>query len=339
MKAMVLYETAPIRDFPLKYEEAPLPLLRPGQVLIKVSVCGVCHTDLHTVEGDVPPHRLPIIPGHQVVGTIERLSDDVAVSEAIRPGARVGVPWLHETCGTCSYCAQGLENLCDEARFTGLDANGGYAEYMVAPAEFVVPIPDAFSDIEAAPLLCAGIIGYRSLCLTGLCPGERIGLFGFGASAHLALQVARHWGSEVFVFTRSPEHQELARSLGASWVGTSTQTPPGLLDRAITFAPAGDLVPRALEYLKKGGTLAINAIHMDRLPEMPYDLLYWEKTIRSVANSTRQDAIQFMDVAASIPIRVETQVFPLHDANEALVALKERRIQGSAVLQISAGRA
>lgn len=343
MKAMILHRPTPVENFPLKFEDVPRPKPQPGQVLIKVSACGVCHTDLHTVEGEVRPHRLPLIPGHQVVGIIESTGDHsegtmktAEKTEGRNPnvGKRVGVPWLHKACGECSYCKSGLENLCDEAKFTGLDVDGGYAEYMVAPADFVVPIPERFSDQEAAPLLCAGIIGYRSLRVSGVLPGERLGLFGFGASAHLALQVARHWGCEVYVFTRSQEHQDLACSLGAGWAGNADDIPPHPLDRAITFAPAGDLIPRALKNLRKGGTLAINAIHMDRLPEMQYELLYWERSVKSVANSTRDDALQFMEVAAAIPIRAKTEVFPLERANEALLALKERRIQGSAVLKI-----
>lgn len=341
---MVLHKPAPVESFPLKLEDVPRPEPQPWEVLIKVSACGVCHTDLHTVEGEVRPHRLPLVPGHQVVGVVERVGNrsgeiprtmEKTNEKNIRPGMRVGVPWLYKTCGDCSYCKSGLENLCDNSMFTGLDVNGGYAQYIVAPADFVVPIPETFSDEEAAPLLCAGIIGYRSLRVSGLLPGERIGLFGFGASAHLALQVARYWGCEVYVFTRSPEHQNLARSLGAAWVGTADDTPPHPLHRAVTFAPAGNLIPRALKNLRKGGTLAINAIHMDGLPEMPYDLLYWERSIKSVANSTREDAFDFMEVAGAIPIQVQTEVFPLKKANEALLELKERRIQGSAVLKVA----
>ena len=351
---MVLHKPAPVESLPLKLEDVPCPEPKPSEVLIRVSACGVCHTDLHIVEGEVRPRSLPLIPGHQVVGVIESVGTGKASEEARigdysggipktlkrtdgenpHPGMRVGMPWLYKACGECSYCKSGLENLCDDPRFTGLDVNGGYAEYIVAPADFVVPIPDIFSDEEAAPLLCAGIIGYRSLRVSGLLPGERIGLFGFGASAHLALQVARYWGCEVYVFTRSREHQDLARSLGAAWAGTADDVPPRPLDRAITFAPAGGLIPRALKNLRKGGTLAINAIHMDGLPEMPYDLLYWERSIKSVANSTREDAFNFMEVAAAIPIRVKTEAFPLEKANEALLQLKERKIQGSAVLFI-----
>ncbi|MEW6545616.1 MAG: zinc-dependent alcohol dehydrogenase family protein [Bacillota bacterium] len=358
MRAMVLRAPRPAEDSPLRLEEVPTPVAGPGQVRIMVKACGVCHTDLHTVEGELTPRRLPLIPGHQVVGTIEQVmprpphpggqppdAGDVGSAApgtretgpggpAWRPGSRVGVPWLHWACGECEYCRRGQENLCEQARFTGLDADGGYAEYMVAPTPFVVPIPDAFSDIEAAPLLCAGIIGYRSLRLAEVQPGETVALFGFGASAHLAIQVARYWGCRVYVFTRSRDHQELARQLGAEWTGTAAEHAPSPADRAITFAPAGDLIPMALRALRRGGTLAINAVHLDRIPSFDYQLIYGERTLRSVTNSTRQDAVEFMEIAARIPIRVSTRVYPLEEANRALQDLKHRTIPGAAVLQV-----
>jgi len=356
---MVLHSPRPAGENPLRLEEVPVPGPGPGQVRLRVRVCGVCHTDLHTVEGELPLRRLPVVPGHQVVGVIDQLgpprpdgaasSDTGPVPRVAAPaggtatfeparlhvGMRVGVPWLHWTCSSCEHCRRGEENLCEQALFTGLDVNGGYAEYMVAPADFVVPIPDVFSDTEAAPLLCAGIIGYRSLRLAGVQPGETLALFGFGASAHLAIQVARHWGCRVYVFTRSREHQRLARELGAAWAGSAGEQAPSPADRAITFAPAGDLIPVALGALRRGGTLAINAVHLDRIPAFDYRLLYWERTVRSVANSTRQDALEFMEIAARIPIRVTTRVYPLEEANRALQDLKHRTVSGAAVLRIT----
>lgn len=340
MQAMVLHSPRPAEENPLSLQEVPSPVPGPGQVRLRVQVCGVCHTDLHTVEGELPLRRLPLIPGHQVVGTIDQIGpaassparDSPSGGRPWRIGDRVGVPWLHQTCGECEHCRRGQENLCERALFTGLDVDGGYAEYMVAPADFVVPIPDVFSDTEAAPLLCAGIIGYRSLRLAEVQPGETLALFGFGASAHLAIQVARYWGCRVYVFTRSREHQQLARALGAAWAGAAGEKAPSPADRAITFAPAGDLIPVALAALRRGGTLAVNAVHLDRMPAFDYGLLYWERTLRSVANSTRRDATEFMDIAARIPIRVTTQAYPLEEANRALYDLKRRAITGAAVL-------
>ncbi|MDI6823573.1 MAG: zinc-dependent alcohol dehydrogenase family protein [Bacillota bacterium] len=340
MHAMVLHSPRPAEENPLSLQEVPSPVPGPGQVRLRVKVCGVCHTDLHTVEGELPLRHLPLIPGHQVVGTIDRIGPAASSPGRGSPcggrpwriGDRVGVPWLHQTCGECEHCRRGEENLCERALFTGLDVDGGYAEYMVAPAGFVVPIPDVFSDTEAAPLLCAGIIGYRSLRVAGVLPGETLALFGFGASAHLAIQVARYWGCRVYVFTRSREHQQLARALGAAWAGAAGEQAPSPAERAITFAPAGDLIPVALAALRRGGTLAINAVHLDRIPAFDYGLLYWERTVRSVANSTRQDALEFMDIAARIPIRVTTRAYPLEDANRALYDLKRRAISGAAVL-------
>ena len=289
----------------------------------------MCHTDLHIVEGDLPLHRQPIIPGHQVVATVAAVREG---ARDLKVGDRVGVPWLYSTCGVCAYCRSGAENLCDRAQFTGWDVDGGYAGYMLARAAFTVPIPDGFDDVAAAPLLCAGIIGYRSLRLAEVQPGDRVGLVGFGASAHLAIQLARYWNCQVAVMTRGSAHQKLAEALGAAWTGTAEQSPPWPLDRAVIFAPVGALVPTVLGKLRKGGTLAINAIHMSPLPEMDYNLLYGERTVRSVTNATRRDAAEFMQLAAEAHVAVETEVFPLERGNEALLKLKRSDIRGAAVL-------
>jgi len=332
MKAMVLSASAPIETSPLALGELPKPDPGPGQIRIRVRVCGVCHTDLHTVEGELTLPRLPLVPGHQIVGVVDALGTGVT---RFRVGDRVGVPWLHHACGGCDYCQRGAENLCESARFTGLHVDGGYAQYTLAPADFAYPIPDIFSDAEASPLLCAGIIGYRSLRLSEIQPGQRLGLYGFGASAHIAIQVARHWDCQVYVFTRTESHRQLARELGAVWAGDARDDPGVRLHSSITFAPVGWIVPEALRLLDKGGTLAINAIHMSPIPEMPYHLIYHERCVRSVANSTRQDAEELLEVAAEIPIRTEVQTFPLEEANQALQALKASRIDGAAALYIN----
>ena len=331
MKAMVLRGARPIEEKPLEAVEMPAPTPGPDEIRIKVRACGVCHTDLHTVEGELHLPRLPVIPGHQIVGVVDQLGANVT---RFRLGDRVGVAWLYSSCGQCDFCRRGLENLCDQARFTGLHADGGYAQYTVVPAAFAYPIPSGFPDLQAAPLLCAGVIGYRSLRLSEIQPGERLGLYGFGASAHVTIQVARHWGCEVFVFTRSEEHRQLARELGAVWVGDAKDEPPGLLDSAITFAPAGWIVPEALRVLRKGGTVAINAIHMSPIPEMQYGLIYHERTLRSVANMTRQDAEELLQLAAQIPIHTEVEVYPLAEANDVLQRLKNRQVRGAAVLKV-----
>ena len=331
MKAQVLYATAPIHLAPLEFGEYPQPEVAPDDLLIAVRVCGVCHTDLHVIEGDLSAPKLPLIPGHEVVGVVEAVGERVT---RFRVGERVGVTWLHDACGECEYCRRGQENLCEAAHFTGYTANGGYAEYMTVPEKFAVPIPDRFSDVEAAPLLCAGVVGYRSVRLADLHPGERLGIFGFGASGHIVIQIARHWGCEVYVFTRSAQHQQHARELGAAWVGTAQERPPHPLDRAILFAPAGWLVPLALEHLRKGGTLSINAIHMSPIPEMPYGVLWHERTIRSVANVTREDAAEFMPLAAEIPIHTDTQTFDLDAAHRALQQVKASAVNGAAVLRV-----
>jgi len=331
MRAELLNQPAEVNSNPLKLADIPRPEAAPGEILVQVHVCGVCHTDLHVVEGELREASLPLVPGHQIVGTVAANGDGVM---RFKLGERVGIPWLHEACGICEFCQRGQENLCPWARFTGYTAQGGYAEYTTVPEKFAVPIPARFSDVEAAPLLCAGIVGYRSLRLSDLQQGERLGLFGYGGSADLCIQVARHWHCEVFVFTRSPAHQELATKHGAAWVGRAEENPPSNLDRAIIFAPVGSLVPLALGHLRKGGTLCINAIHTSPIPEMPYDLLWGERTIRTVANATRRDAEEFLPLAAEIPIIPDTQLFDLDQANQALQALKHGQINGTAVLQV-----
>jgi propanol-preferring alcohol dehydrogenase len=332
MKAHLLYQPAPIADNPLRFAEIERPTPKPDSILVKVHACGVCHTDLHVVEGDLPHAAYPIIPGHEIVGTVAEVGGEVI---RFRLGDRVGIPWLHYADGTCSYCQHGQENLCENAQWTGYTANGGYAEYVTVPADFAVPIPDRFSDLEAAPLLCAGIVGYRSLRLAELEAGERLGIYGFGASGHICIQVAQHWDCEVYVFTRSPEHQHHARELGAAWVGQAEESPPQPLDRAIIFAPAGWLVPLALGHLRKGGRLCINAIHMSDLPAMPYHLLWHERTICTVANATRRDAEEFMPLAAQIPIHTTVQGFDFPEANRVLLLVKHSQINGAAVLQMT----
>lgn len=331
MKSWRLYRPDILPEADFRLEERPVPQPRAGQVLIEVQVCGVCHTDLHTVEGDITPPDYPITPGHQVVGRIAALGEGVTTW---RVGQRVGLPWLYAACGECEFCRRGEENLCPQARFTGFHADGGYAEFMLADARYVLSLPEGVSDEQTAPLLCAGIIGYRSLHKADLQPGERLGLFGFGASAHLAIQVARHWGCPVYVFTRSAEHRQHALDLGAAWAGGAEDEAPERLDRAVIFAPAGALVPLALEKLRPGGTLAINAIHMSPIPQMPYSLIYGERTLRSVANATYQDGVEFLRLAAEIPVRADTQVYRLEEARRALDDLKHSRIRGEAVLRI-----
>jgi len=330
MKAMVLRNTKPAEGHPLELADVPLPEPGPGEVRLRVMACGVCRTDLHTVEGDLDLPRLPLIPGHQIVGVVEAQGEGAVRFEL---GQRLGVPWLYKSCGQCGFCEQGLENLCQDAKFTGLHADGGYAEAMVVSEDFAYPIPQGFSDIQAAPLLCAGIIGYRALRLSKVEPGQRLGLYGFGGSAHVTIQVARHWGCEVYVFTRSKNHQRHAVELGATWVGRAEDTPPEKMNGSIIFAPAGSLVRDALRVLERGGTVALAGVTMTPIPEIDYDaLLYWERGIRSVANFTRQDARELLEIAAEIPIHSTTTPFSLEDANEALLAVKHSEIDGTAVL-------
>lgn len=328
MKAALLQTPAPVEQRPLRIGDAPKPPVTAGHVLLRVCACGVCRTDLHIVEGELAPRLTSLIPGHQIVGEIV----DGATAE-LPLGARVGVSWVGGVDGACPYCRRSMENLCDAPTFTGYSVNGGYTEFALARADFVHPLPEAVSDLDAAPLLCAGIIGFRSLRVAGVEPGDRVGLFGFGASAHLAIAVLRAWGCPVYVSTRGASHRKLAESLGAEWVGTEVEKPPVGLDRAVTFAPSGDVVVAALASLRKGGVVAINAIHLDRIPQFDYDSLLWgERQIRSVANMTRSDARDFLAIASAIGLKSRTTVFPLDQANEALLAIKRDAIDGAAVI-------
>lgn len=332
MKAMVLREFRAVEEKPLRLEEIQVPVPGPREILVKIEYCGVCHTDLHTVEGELPSVALPRIPGHQVVGTVEQLGEETSL---FRRGDRVGVAWLYSSCGRCRYCRSGKENLCLEARFTGYHVDGGYAEYMLVPEEYAYELPEEFPSEQAAPLLCAGIIGYRALRLSRIKPGERLGLFGFGASAHVTIQVARHWGCEVYVFTRSKKHRQHALDLGARWVGGPDEVPPEKLHSAIVFAPAGEVARLALRVIDRGGTVALAGIYMTPITELDYEKeLYHEKCLRSVANATRQDGVEFIKIASEIPVRTDIQVYPLDLANEALLDIKHSRINGAAVLKI-----
>jgi len=331
MKACVLEGPAPIETNPLKFTEIREPDLAAGEILIRVNCCAVCRTDLHVVEGELPPRKSPVIPGHQVVGVVERAGKN---ARRFLQGSRVGVAWLHHVDGICAYCLRGQENLCDHPSFTGYTDDGGYAEYISAPEDFVYSIPEIFSDEQAAPLLCAGIIGFRSLRLSEIKSGERLGFYGFGAAAHIAIQVARHWDVQVYASTRDARHQRLALDLGAHWAGGTLAEPPEKLDAAIIFAPAGEIVPAALKALRKGGRLVLGGIHMSQIPPLDYSLLYQERVIRSVANNTRRDGEDFLRVAAEIPVRTRVQIFPLSEANQALNSLKNDAIPGAAVLRV-----
>jgi propanol-preferring alcohol dehydrogenase len=332
VRAQQLTAAAPIASRPLVAVERADPEPGPGEVRVRVHACGCCRTDLHVVEGDLDLPRLPIVPGHQVVGRVDALG---AGCELLGLGDRVGVPWLHHTDGVCEFCRRGEENLCVAAEFTGWTVDGGYAEAIVVPEAFAVRLPVALDDLAAAPLLCAGVIGYRALRRAEVQPGERVALLGFGASAHLALQVLQHWGCEVVVMTRGEHHRDLARELGATWVGGAAEPPDTPCDRAVVFAPAGELVPVALAAVRPGGTVALAGIHMSDVPAMPYELLWHERSLRSVANMTRTDAQEFMDLAGEAGIRVEHQVFPLDEANDALLAVRTDAVRGAAVLQVS----
>ena len=329
---MVLSSPRPVESAPLERRSLAPPEPRAGEVLLRVRCCGVCHTDLHIVEGEMPPAKLPVVPGHQIVAVVERVGPGVTHPA---PGARVGVAWLYASCGVCEACRRGEENLCAQIVFTGYHVDGGYAQYLVARADYVYPLPGSFDDAHAAPLLCAGIIGYRALRLSGVRAGERLGLFGFGASAHLAIQVARHWGCEVFVFTRGDAHRRLAEQLGAAWAGGLDDDAPHELDAAVVFAPAGRVVIEALRRVRPGGTVAINAVHLDQIPAFDYNLLYWERALRSVSNSTRQDGVEFLRLAESIPLTVQVQQFSLTEANQVLASLKRGEITGAAVLDVA----
>ncbi|MFV9672027.1 MAG: zinc-dependent alcohol dehydrogenase family protein [Acidimicrobiia bacterium] len=335
MRRQLLESPGSVAGWPLRCAE--IDDLEParGEITIGVAACGVCRTDLQIVEGDLAARTLPIVPGHQVVGRVLRVGDGVS-NWAV--GERAGAAWLGGACGSCAYCDAGFENLCADAEFNGWDRDGGYAEQVNVRADYALRIPSSFSDIDAAPLLCGGIIGYRSLKISGIQPGGRLGLYGFGASALLAMQVAKHWGCDVFVATRSPSEQQRAIEMGAAWTGSYHDRPPVTLDAAVTFAPAGYVVVEALKSVVRGGTVAINAIHLDRIPEFGYDLLWGERQIRSVANFTLQDAKEFLELAAGIPIQTVPDVYPLADANLALHRLKDGLVEGAAVLEVGSSK-
>ena len=325
MRAMRLHSAGEL----LVPDAMPVPEIRNGQLRVKVSACAVCRTDLHIVDGELAEPKLPLVPGHEIVGRVEEIGEDV---ESFQVGDRVGIPWLGWTCGECEYCVSGRENLCERAQFTGYTIDGGYAEFIVVDARFAFHLPDRFNEVSAAPLLCAGLIGYRSLRKTG--DAKRVGIYGFGAAAHIVAQVALFEGREIFAFTRKGDQaaQEFAHSLGAIWAGGSDEAPPAELDAAIIFTPIGALVPTALHNVKRGGTVVCGGIHMSDIPSFPYRDLWHERTITSVANLTRRDGEEFLELAARIPVRTETHTFALEQANEALTALREGKLRGAAVL-------
>jgi propanol-preferring alcohol dehydrogenase len=329
MRAMIL-ETS---GQPLRFMEVPIPIPNPDQLLLRVHACGVCRTDLHIADGELPNPKLPLIPGHEIVGTVVQTGEHVT---QFRLGDRIGVPWLGYTCGTCHYCRRGQENLCDNARFTGYTLDAGYAEHAVANQRYCFHLPENYTDAEAAPLLCAGLIGYRSYRMIGE-NVERLGIYGFGAAAHIISQIAVHQGKSVYAFTRPGDThaQEFARRLGAAWAGDSSASPPEALDAAIIFAPVGALLPAALRATAKGGTVVCGGIHMSDIPSFPYRLLWEERVVRSVANLTRQDGEELLSIAPQVPVRTEVQVFPLAQANEALHLLRSGQIQGAAVLEVA----
>lgn len=328
MRAALLKSPQSVANDPLLIEELPRPEPNAEQVLLRVRACGVCRTDLHIVEGELRQRLMPVIPGHQIVGEVVDGGSDM-----LPTWTRVGVSWIGGTDGTCYYCRRGIENLCDMPTYTGYTVNGGYAEYAVARRDFVFPLPLGLDDLHVAPLLCAGIIGFRSLRVAGVEPGDRVGLFGFGASAHLVTSVLHAWQCSIYVSTRGESHRKLAKDLGATWVGSETERPPVELDRAVTFAPSGDVVVAALSSLRKGGVVAVNAIHLDRIPEFDYDTLLWgERQIRSVANMTREDAKDFLRLASEIKLRPKVTVFRIEEANQALQAVKGDKIDGAAVI-------
>ena len=330
MKAMVLERISPVEERPLRLIDIPDPVPGPGEVRVRVRACGVCRTDLHVVEGDLPEYTLPIIPGHQIVGEVDALGPGAS---AFSPGDRVGVAWLRGTCGACAYCRRGDENLCPDSRYTGYHEHGGYAELAVVPEGFAYRIPDGFDEMQAAPLLCAGIIGYRALQRAEVPPAGRLALYGFGSSASVVIQIALHRGFEVHVVTRGESHRQLAREMGAHWVGRPGEAPPVEVDSAIIFAPAGEIVPDALRSLRKGGTVAMAGIYMTPVPEMDYEAhLFHEKNLRSVEANTREDGRSLLREAAEVPVRARVTTFPLEAANEALLRLKNDQIDGSAVL-------
>ncbi|MCJ7543495.1 MAG: zinc-dependent alcohol dehydrogenase family protein [Phycisphaerae bacterium] len=333
MKAMVLAANAPIESAPLKRVDLPEPVPAAGQVRLKVRCCAICRTDLHVIEGDLPPRKRPLVPGHQIVGVVDRLGEGC---RHLAVGQRAGVAWLRHACGRCRFCTTGRENLCDDQQFTGYHADGGYAEYAVVAEDFAYPIPAGFSDVEAAPLLCAGIVGYRALKRSRLRDGGTLAIYGFGSSAHVIMQIALHRGCKVYVVTRDARHQRLAAEMGAAWVGDSAAALPVAVESAIVFAPAGELVPEALTKLDKGGTVALAGITMTPVPQMDYQqCLFYERDIRSVTANTRADGRELLDLAATIPLRPRTVSYPLEGANQALADLKADRINGTGVLIVS----
>jgi propanol-preferring alcohol dehydrogenase len=330
---MLLREIAPVEERPLELVDLPMPEPGQGEIRLRVRACGVCRTDLHVIEGDLPRRTLPIVPGHQVVGIVDAVGSG---SEGFRVGDRAGIAWLRGTCGTCEWCRSGRENLCGRSTYTGYHANGGYAEYAVVPAAYAYPLPEAFGDLEAAPLLCAGIIGYRALQRSSVPPGGRLALYGFGSSAHVVMQIARHRGCTVDVVTRGEGHRELAREMGAAWAGGPGETPSELADGAIIFAPAGEIVPEALRAVRPGGTVACAGIYMSSVPELDYEeCLFHEKTLTSVEANTREDGRGLLKEAAEVPVRARVTEYSLEEANEALIRLKNDGIDGSAVLRIA----
>lgn len=331
MIACRLHSIAPVETAPLSVDDVATPQPANDQVLVQVSACGICRTDLHVIEGELPLRRLPLIPGHQVVGTVESVGASVTRLQA---GQRVGIAWLHQTCGGCEHCRARRENLCEAAKFTGYDVDGGYAQFAIAHESFVYELPATFPDLQAAPLLCAGIIGFRALRVSGISSGGRLGLYGFGAAGHVTIQVARHLGIDVYVMTRDERHQRLAAELGATWIGGASDAPPIKMDAAIVFAPAGELVIAALRALGRGGSVVCAGIHMSPIPSFSYEYLYHERVIRSVANNTREDGEEFLRLAAAIPVKTHVELFDLRDANIALNALKNDAIKGAAVLRV-----
>lgn len=333
MKAMAVMRPAPIESDPLQLLHLDTPEPGQGEILVRIRTCGVCRTDLHVAEGDLPPHKSPIVPGHEVVGVVEKRGPGAA---RFAQGARVGIAWLRETCGRCVYCLRGRENLCPNARFTGYDHDGGWAEWAVVREDFAYALPDSLGDEESAPLLCAGIIGYRAIKRAEIKPGATVGLYGFGGSAHLAMQVLRHWQCRVFVMSRGGPHRDLARELGAEWIGNADEQPPAPLDAAILFAPAGNLVAPALEALDRGGILAVAGIYLSAVGPLDYEKhLFYERELRSVTANTRADGEEFLKIAGEVPLRTRTVAFGLTDANAALRMLKHDEIKGAAVLRIS----
>jgi propanol-preferring alcohol dehydrogenase len=332
VRAQVLHRPGPASSRPLALEERAPPEPAEGEVRLRVHACGCCRTDLHVTEGDLELPVLPIVPGHQVVGTVEARGPGCTRLDV---GDRVGIAWLHRTDGTCPFCRRGEENLCEHAQFTGWTVDGGYADAATVPEDFAVQLPEALPDLDAAPLLCAGVIGYRALRRAEVQPGDRVALMGFGASAHLALQVLAYWGCETVVLTRGAAHRALARELGASWVGDAAELPPEPCDRAVVFAPAGELVPVALRIVRPGGTVSLAGIHMSPIPSFDYALLWGERTLRSVANMTRRDAEEFMALAAAAPVRAQYRTYPLEAASDALLAIKQDDVRGAAVLAVA----